>query len=358
MAVFSAFLPIPPLCSRRRSCQIFRERRHGAARASKNSCIVGALVIDGPCANPQTLEDSIDQAREAIQRAVDDGKKTQQLELLLPVNQREFNFLDTEPRDYPCGVGEEFQACSKMVTAIFRGMQEGGQALDSRRIGEVENEMDPVGLIYPSSKTIAAVVFPIAETLNQIRSLVKSDPTRPLLLVNPQWKASGQVVSDFGFGPWKRKAEEFLENFERVYSLIEQRIGEASNVTSSSTGGVVRLLKCYSYDWHVYLMSWDGNSELLGKFPNQPTYKELESLVSQARKAMPWKAPPRMLGGSEPAPPPLPKSLSAPLTADEIDAMEAAAVRRALIALGQPSSGRISTLRERLKEAQLQRPSA
>ncbi|XP_024520567.1 uncharacterized protein LOC112342666 [Selaginella moellendorffii] len=357
MAVISAFLPIPPLCSRRRSCQIFRERRHAAARASKKSCIVGALVIDGPCANPQTLEDSIDQAREAIQRAVDDGKKTQQLELLLPVNQREFNFLDTEPRDYPCGVGEEFQACSKMVTAIFCGMQE-GQAVDSRRIGEVENEMDPVGLIYPSSKTIAAVVFPIAETLNQIRSLVKSDPTRPLLLVNPQWKASGQVVSDFGFGPWKRKAEEFLENFERVYSLIEQRIGEASNVTSSSTGGVVRLLKCYSYDWHVYLMSWDGNSELLGKFPNQPTYKELESLVSQARKAMPWKAPPRMLGGSEPAPPPLPKSLSAPLTADEIDAMEAAAVRRALIALGQPSSGRISTLRERLKEAQLQRPSA
>ena len=116
----------------------------------------------------------------------------------------------------------------------------------------------------------------------QVKSLLKTDQTRPTFLVNPQWRSSGQVVSDFGFGPWKRQvldtfccnysivpvecvtlsyccfwctyfdrqAEEFLATFEPTYSLLELRIGEASNVVSGS-GGVVRLLKCFCEDWHV-----------------------------------------------------------------------------------------------------------
>jgi len=49
-----------------------------------------------------------------------------------------------------------------------------------------------------------------------------------------------------------RQAEEFVNSFENVYTLIEQRVGEASNVTSSS-GGVVRILKCYPGNWQVCL---------------------------------------------------------------------------------------------------------
>lgn len=50
-----------------------------------------------------------------------------------------------------------------------------------------------------------------------------------------------------------RQAEEFVNRFENTYTLIEQRVGEASNVTSSS-GGVVRILKCYPGDWQVRLV--------------------------------------------------------------------------------------------------------
>ena len=46
-----------------------------------------------------------------------------------------------------------------------------------------------------------------------------------LLMVNPQWNESGQIVSDFGIGPWKKKAYDFLDTFEPSYSLIEKRIG-------------------------------------------------------------------------------------------------------------------------------------
>lgn len=48
-----------------------------------------------------------------------------------------------------------------------------------------------------------------------------------------------------------RQAEEFLNTFESTYILLEQRIGEASNVVGGGSGGVVRLLKCFPEDWHV-----------------------------------------------------------------------------------------------------------
>lgn len=300
---------------------------------------------------PQTIEEAIEQASGAVQRALASGKKRQQLQLLLPVDQRQFNYLDTEPRDYPCGIGAEYLACVKMVGKIFQTISPSADKVETRRIGEVDNEMDPVGLVYPADKSIAAVVFPIAESLKQIRSLASSDENRPLLLINPQWRNSGQVVSDFGFGPWRRQAEEFVNSFEIVYTLTEQRVGEASNVTSSS-GGVVRILKCYPGSWQVHLMLLDGKSEVVGVFPSQPTYKAVEDAVREGRKLNPWKSPPRIPGGSEPAPPPLPKSLSGALSDEQIEAMDTAEVRRALLALNLPSSGRMSTLKQRLKEAQ------
>jgi hypothetical protein len=58
--------------------------------------------------------------------------------------------------------------------------------------------------------------------LSQIQELARNSPDATLLLVNPQWNNSGQVVSDFGFGPWKRKAEEFLGTFRPTFELVEQ----------------------------------------------------------------------------------------------------------------------------------------
>lgn len=47
-----------------------------------------------------------------------------------------------------------------------------------------------------------------------------------------------------------RQAEEFVNTFERSYVLLEQRVGEASNIVSG-TGGVVRILKCYPRNWEA-----------------------------------------------------------------------------------------------------------
>ncbi len=37
--------------------------------------------------------------------------------------------------------------------------------------------------------------------------------------------SSGQIISDFGFGPWKKAAMDFLDTFKPAYRLVEQRIG-------------------------------------------------------------------------------------------------------------------------------------
>ena len=55
-----------------------------------------------------------------------------------------------------------------MVRKILQAVSPSADKVEVRRIGEANNEMDPVGLVYPSDKSIAAVVFPIAESLKQV----------------------------------------------------------------------------------------------------------------------------------------------------------------------------------------------
>ena len=55
-----------------------------------------------------------------------------------------------------------------MVGKILQTASPFADKIEVRRIGEMDNEMDPVGLVYPADKSIAAVVFPIAESLKQV----------------------------------------------------------------------------------------------------------------------------------------------------------------------------------------------
>jgi hypothetical protein len=66
-----------------------------------------------------------------------------------------------------------------------------------------------------------------------------------LVVVNPLWKTQGQIVSEFGIGPWRKANEDFLATFEPTYALFEQRIGAPSSVNLArgsryENGGVLR----------------------------------------------------------------------------------------------------------------------
>ena len=106
--------------------------------------------------------------------------------------------------------------------------------------------------------TVRAIVIPFAQNLADIRAITeqKSKSGALTLLFNPQWNEAGQVVSDFGIGPWRRKATDFLDTFEAAYSLREVRVGAASTRDPATgdfmgTGGVARLLKTHGGQWQA-----------------------------------------------------------------------------------------------------------
>ena len=88
-----------------------------------------------------------------------------------------------------------------------------------------------------------------------------------LIVVNPQWKTQGQLVSEFGIGPWKKANEEFLATFEPSYSLFEQRIGAPSSVNLArgsryESGGVLRTQRCFPGPYEVHAMAPNGVSQV------------------------------------------------------------------------------------------------
>ena len=69
--------------------------------------------------------------------------------------------------------------------------------MQGRMGAEWMDETDCVGSWQ--NERLAAVMFPTADTLTQVRQLARvKGPHRLMLLINPQWQTGGQIVSDFG----------------------------------------------------------------------------------------------------------------------------------------------------------------
>ena len=90
-------------------CARARARRVASCRASASAAPAASSVNQ----LPQTPVAMVEQAAAAVRRGLDAGLNRQMLTLLLPVNEKEYNFLNTEPVDYPCSlqkVGAENRA--------------------------------------------------------------------------------------------------------------------------------------------------------------------------------------------------------------------------------------------------------
>lgn len=217
--------------------------------ATNNDNTPAAATADTTQHTPQPLPRSplemVEQAGDAVQRALDAGQRRQKLQLLLPTNEKEYDFLATEALDYPCSLQREFEMAVNLSKAILLHVLGKATPLKVTRIDDAGIEGEPCAVVFTESKDFLMVVFPTAERLKDIRELAK-DEQRTVVLVNPQWNdkgvsvmtvltrtvkhavtpyAAGQIVSDFGFGPWKKAAMDFLGTFTPSYRLVEQRIG-------------------------------------------------------------------------------------------------------------------------------------
>lgn len=299
----------------------------------------------------------VDQAADAVKAAIGDGKRRHQVTFLLPVNEKEISFMATEPVDYPCSLQKEFDTACALAEALLAKLAPGAEAV-GKDVGEAGTEGEPCRLLYTRDKSVGAIIYPTAERLKDIEGAVAM--LESLVIVNPQWSdGRGQVISDFGFGPWRKRAEDFLATFERSDSLVETRIGNPGSIDTATgerfvNGGVVRVLRAYPGAYDVHCVIADGTSAFLTTADARPGYKELEAAITAGRaQGMEiftrgreiWRgstAGVAVTAGSSP---------SRGATAEDVDLLDKSTIHRMLLARGLPTSGRLSTLRERLKAA-------
>jgi hypothetical protein len=341
---------------------------------------------------PRSSAVQVAQAADNIRQALSNNILRQRIDFILPVNEKESNFMNTEAMDYPCSLQKEFDVAVSLTSSLIQRLSSSPSSSSSsssrvkiavKRIDDGGVEGEPCAIVYPEDfKDIVAVVFPTSDRLKQIQDLAK-EADRPLFIINPQWREAGQVISDFGIGPWKKAALDFLDQFQQTYIHRETRIGSPGTINAASgtrfnSGGVIRLLRQYPAggggegDWEVHAMAANGASQLLSVVKDEPAYKDMEGLLDVGRRCKleifeVAKAVTYVYesfddddgsDGGEMVEEELDEEdrqavskEASDLTLGDIDTLDAASVRRILISKGLPASGKLAKLKERLKES-------
>lgn len=238
-----------------------------ATRPQRQSCIVSAAAETQrpPIGNPQPLpgnpSETVDQAFASCKRAWDAGIKRQRVELVLPL------IGATDLDDWPGGIRQQFKAAAPMVENLLRQLK-ALPGLEGPLQARILDDGDAVGAW--EGDNLALILFPTAETLREVRSIVESRPERLVIIANPQWEGQGQVVSDFGILPWVRKAAlEFIGTFSDAYAVQRQRIN----------GDYVQWTCTYPQGWQVNVVRGPGDSTVIMQAAERPSYQEVEGVL-------------------------------------------------------------------------------
>ena len=232
------------------------------------------------------------------------------MSLLLPIEQRRSDFTQTEAIDYPESDTRILQTAVDCANVLLQNLGCDTAEASLKRLSEDGGAIvfAPVGAKskVPGAQRIAVAVLPNADDLPALKRYAENDQwgtkTKPMILVTPQWNPGGEgynVVSDFGFGPWRAANEKFVDSFSLAYALVERRIGAASTLDATGDnmgrGGVARLVfggSTSDEPWSVWAMGGDGSSALIGTLASSgagnnkpPPYAEIEQLFRDAGTA-------------------------------------------------------------------------
>jgi len=239
------------------------------ATRRRHTCVVTALPT-----LPLSTKEQIAQAADAVKLALDDGKSLQSVEMNLPL------IGATDLDDWPGGVAQQYLALAPMLNELLKTLNASKENTKQRSI----EDGDAIYALTLANDVV--VTFPTAEVLNDLRDIEKQK-YRLKVIANPQWNTTGgsNIISDFGIGPWKKRAEDFIDKFEVTYYLREQRI----------QGEIVRTLKVYPHPWQVFALAPDATNKIvaepLGTFERRPLYDELKKILESREgsiAAMNW----------------------------------------------------------------------
>lgn len=219
----------------------------------------GGIAAEAQLPLPGGPEQTAQQALAACRRAFEAGILRQRVELLLPL------IGATDLDDWPGGIQQQFKAVLPMVETIMKGLK-ATEGMAGPLAAEIIDQGDAVGQ-WKGDK-LAAVVFPTGQTLKAVKSLAQ-DEKRAVLMINPQWQG-GQVISDFGIGPWRKANEEFVDSFQDVYFFKQIRI----------TGDDCRVLRSYPGKWQVHVVDAEGNAPCIAIEDSKPSYARLQEVLA------------------------------------------------------------------------------
>ncbi len=219
---------------------------------------------------PKTTSQQVELAAKSVKRALESGKKNLEVTFDIPL------IGATDLDDWPGGVRQQYASMSPMVEALMKTVS--GEKIVAKKVID-----DADAVVKVTSGDDVCTTFPTAEVLSDLKQITK-DAKRANMIINPQWVLNGNIVNDFGFGPWREKNEKFVKDFEIAYFLKEQRI----------QGETFRLQKVFGGPWQVFVLNQQkktGQVEPLPPFEERPSYRQLEALL-QSREgsiaAMNW----------------------------------------------------------------------
>lgn len=205
---------------------------------------------------PNSLEDAIEQAKQATQAALADGLTRLQVELVFP----ELKVLPVAEQFIPAfaEMGSKLRVFFPDAGAAALARRDWGeQPYEVRGIGELKAQIQPEERLF-------IFVEPSAVEVAQVEALCNEAGGRPVVMLNPRLEDIGAI----GIG-WtgRQLRERLLNQFESCYYL---RPIEGAAV-----------MRCYPQPWQVWVQRGD-DYELVAEEPQRPVGEALEAILARA----------------------------------------------------------------------------
>jgi len=238
---------------------------------------------------PANRAQMLAQASAAVRRAREAGLNRVTLRLFLP---RDGELVPPD-ESWQGGVMQLFAVASPLVRDLLRALsvEIAGvpPALTEQRLDESGVDGESVWMAQSSQPEDDAVGFvqPSAEVIKTVTSISETAGTRPVLLVNPQWKERDDpldalsrkggflgTVGSFLGGKAATEAELARLGFVDVYSLAEYRC----------RGSLIRLQLVYPYGWTAFYREGVTDEEwkpLIVGVSERPSYQDVEAALKE-----------------------------------------------------------------------------
>lgn len=211
---------------------------------------------------PNSLEEAVEQAKQATQAALADDYKLIQIELVFPEIELEAQSIAQQLIPVLEESGRQLKVFFPDTGAAALARRDWGQT--SFRVTDIGTSRSPVDSRVENDDQQFLVVSPSAVEVSQVEKLSQLAGARPVILLNP--RLEDLAIIGIGYAA-RQLRERFISNIESCYYLRPLE-GAA-------------LYRCYPSMWEIWL-EIEGQYKLIAQRPTKPVGDELDQILAQA----------------------------------------------------------------------------